>query len=478
MLCEDHRGRMVKHQCCPGCGYFCTAVSAGAPGRGLRAPQPPLSQAPEGGPARHRRPHSVLPRPGLRASWGQPSPVKRAPRPPRPLLRCAVSLESERAVASVPGGAPAASCRLLPVSVWATSCSARVPSPGAHHSPCHSRGCPHWGRLPPRLLSLPWRHALVFLLGWTAASLRATGSSCSRLTPCLLRPLGLQKRHGAVGSRARGCRRWRPPPGAPPAPPVCWPVPGLGQQTAGVASWAQRVGMLIVGCRGRPAAVHVHAGHWSHCPHGRPLAYDRQQSGPPLRLSPSFAERNPVSRVQGTFMECQPESGISHRFHRDCASRVNNASYCPHCGEEASKAKEVTIAKADTTSTVTLGPGQEKSCTLEGRADTTTGRYAPARRHAPHLPPLPARGLRVVRTRAPTLPLRRACSPPWAQASFVGFRRFFCLFPRVIAVQSDVTSRCFLPGARCSHRNREGRSRGKHVMFFLKEFSGKSRTTS
>lgn len=85
VLCEDHRGRMVKHQCCPGCGYFCTAVSAGAPGRGLRAPQPPLSQAPEGGPARHRRPHSVLPRPGLRASWGQPSPVKRAPRPPRPL---------------------------------------------------------------------------------------------------------------------------------------------------------------------------------------------------------------------------------------------------------------------------------------------------------------------------------------------------------------------------------------------------------
>lgn len=28
VLCEDHRGRMVKHQCCPGCGYFCTAVSA------------------------------------------------------------------------------------------------------------------------------------------------------------------------------------------------------------------------------------------------------------------------------------------------------------------------------------------------------------------------------------------------------------------------------------------------------------------
>lgn len=76
-------------------------------------------------------------------------------------------------------------------------------------------------------------------------------------------------------------------------------------------------------------------------------------------------------------MECQPESSISHRFHKDCASRVNNASYCPHCGEEISKAKEVTIAKADTTSTVTLAPGQDKNSLVEGRADTTTGRYVP-----------------------------------------------------------------------------------------------------
>ncbi|XP_057580241.1 histone-lysine N-methyltransferase EHMT1 isoform X3 [Hippopotamus amphibius kiboko] len=78
----------------------------------------------------------------------------------------------------------------------------------------------------------------------------------------------------------------------------------------------------------------------------------------------------------GNFMECQPESSISHRFHKACASRVNNASYCPHCGEETSKAKEVTIAKADTTSTVTLVPGQEKSPMVEGRADTTTGSAA------------------------------------------------------------------------------------------------------
>ncbi|XP_050570632.1 histone-lysine N-methyltransferase EHMT1 isoform X11 [Cygnus atratus] len=75
----------------------------------------------------------------------------------------------------------------------------------------------------------------------------------------------------------------------------------------------------------------------------------------------------------GTFMECQPESSISHRFHKSCASQVNDTSYCPHCGEEASKAKEVTIAKADTTSTVSLTYEQQKPAAVEGRADTTTG---------------------------------------------------------------------------------------------------------
>lgn len=74
-------------------------------------------------------------------------------------------------------------------------------------------------------------------------------------------------------------------------------------------------------------------------------------------------------------MECQPESSTSHRFHKDCASRGNNASYCPHCGEDTAKAREVTVAKADTTSTVTLVPGQDKRAMGEGRADTTTSRY-------------------------------------------------------------------------------------------------------
>lgn len=78
---------------------------------------------------------------------------------------------------------------------------------------------------------------------------------------------------------------------------------------------------------------------------------------------------------QGTFMECQPDSNISHRFHRACASVLKGQSFCPHCGEEAGKAKEVTIAKADTTSTVPPAQAPSTPSTLEGRADTTTGGY-------------------------------------------------------------------------------------------------------
>ncbi|XP_039182989.1 histone-lysine N-methyltransferase EHMT1 isoform X6 [Crotalus tigris] len=79
--------------------------------------------------------------------------------------------------------------------------------------------------------------------------------------------------------------------------------------------------------------------------------------------------------MAGTFMECQPESGISHRFHKDCTSHVKGMSYCPHCGEEASKAKEVTVAKADTTSSLLLTLEQKKPSASEGKADTTTGSF-------------------------------------------------------------------------------------------------------
>ncbi|XP_047448804.1 histone-lysine N-methyltransferase EHMT1a [Mugil cephalus] len=50
----------------------------------------------------------------------------------------------------------------------------------------------------------------------------------------------------------------------------------------------------------------------------------------------------------GTFMECRPYGNISHRFHRDCASILKDCRFCPHCGEDATGAKEVTVPKADT----------------------------------------------------------------------------------------------------------------------------------
>uniref|UniRef100_A0AAX7V1V5 Euchromatic histone-lysine N-methyltransferase 1b n=1 Tax=Astatotilapia calliptera TaxID=8154 RepID=A0AAX7V1V5_ASTCA len=77
----------------------------------------------------------------------------------------------------------------------------------------------------------------------------------------------------------------------------------------------------------------------------------------------------------GTFMECQPDVNISHRFHHACASVLKGQSFCPHCGEEASKAKEVTVAKADTTSTVPPalehGPATPGALEVSGRADSS-----------------------------------------------------------------------------------------------------------
>uniref|UniRef100_A0A7N6APJ3 Euchromatic histone-lysine N-methyltransferase 1a n=1 Tax=Anabas testudineus TaxID=64144 RepID=A0A7N6APJ3_ANATE len=49
----------------------------------------------------------------------------------------------------------------------------------------------------------------------------------------------------------------------------------------------------------------------------------------------------------GTFMECRPYGSISHRFHRDCASVLKDRRFCPHCGENTSGAKELTVLKAD-----------------------------------------------------------------------------------------------------------------------------------
>ncbi|XP_078502047.1 histone-lysine N-methyltransferase EHMT2 isoform X4 [Lissotriton helveticus] len=71
----------------------------------------------------------------------------------------------------------------------------------------------------------------------------------------------------------------------------------------------------------------------------------------------------------GTFLECHPDFRITHRFHKSCVSHLNGMLFCPHCGEDASEAQEITIAKADTSTPVPAPPCHETDAT--GRADTT-----------------------------------------------------------------------------------------------------------
>ncbi|XP_056113332.1 histone-lysine N-methyltransferase EHMT1a isoform X1 [Rhinichthys klamathensis goyatoka] len=87
----------------------------------------------------------------------------------------------------------------------------------------------------------------------------------------------------------------------------------------------------------------------------------------------------------GTFMECQPDGNISHRFHRSCASLIRGQVFCPHCGEEASHAKEVTIPKPDCVTAVPTAavPAHKRDTALMDRAKldsvTVGGAVDPAR---------------------------------------------------------------------------------------------------
>lgn len=79
-----------------------------------------------------------------------------------------------------------------------------------------------------------------------------------------------------------------------------------------------------------------------------------------------FPDASPL--LQGTFLECCPDQRIAHRFHRGCVtvlgsgrSRPNEGGmlFCPHCGEDASEAQEVTIpsfrsASSSSTTVVTM----------------------------------------------------------------------------------------------------------------------------
>uniref|UniRef100_A0A8C9W5F2 Euchromatic histone-lysine N-methyltransferase 2 n=1 Tax=Scleropages formosus TaxID=113540 RepID=A0A8C9W5F2_SCLFO len=65
---------------------------------------------------------------------------------------------------------------------------------------------------------------------------------------------------------------------------------------------------------------------------------------------------------EGTFLECCPDMRIAHRFHRSCVSVLGGGRdrglglggmlFCPHCGEDASEAQEVTIPATSSTATV------------------------------------------------------------------------------------------------------------------------------
>uniref|UniRef100_A0A6I8R2X4 Euchromatic histone-lysine N-methyltransferase 2 n=1 Tax=Xenopus tropicalis TaxID=8364 RepID=A0A6I8R2X4_XENTR len=71
----------------------------------------------------------------------------------------------------------------------------------------------------------------------------------------------------------------------------------------------------------------------------------------------------------GTFLECHPDFRINHRFHKACVSPLNGIIFCPHCGEDASEAEQITIAKADTPVPIPAPPHHDGGG--PGRADTT-----------------------------------------------------------------------------------------------------------
>jgi hypothetical protein len=124
-----------------------------------------------------------------------------------------------------------------------------------------------------------------------------------------------------------------------------------------------------------------------------------------------------LSLPQGTFLECHPDFRVAHRFHKACVSQLNGMVFCPHCGEDASEAQEVTIPRGDggtpPTGTATPAP-PPLAQDAPGRADTSQPRYysppfllsvphpiPPAPRHQNLLPQCP--DARAWRAPAPTL---------------------------------------------------------------------------
>uniref|UniRef100_A0A674D164 Euchromatic histone-lysine N-methyltransferase 2 n=1 Tax=Salmo trutta TaxID=8032 RepID=A0A674D164_SALTR len=94
--------------------------------------------------------------------------------------------------------------------------------------------------------------------------------------------------------------------------------------------------------------------------------------------------------IAGTFLECCPDQRIAHRFHRGCVTVLGAGRgrgmgtgmlFCPHCGEDASEAQEVTIpppasaatvvtTSASSTTTPSLPPPIPSDLSLAGGVDS------------------------------------------------------------------------------------------------------------
>ncbi|XP_017285069.1 histone-lysine N-methyltransferase EHMT2 isoform X4 [Kryptolebias marmoratus] len=86
--------------------------------------------------------------------------------------------------------------------------------------------------------------------------------------------------------------------------------------------------------------------------------------------------------LAGTFLECCPDQRITHRFHRGCVtvlsggrSRANGGGllFCPHCGEDASEAQEITIpssASSSAAAVVTMSASSTTTPSLPPSAPT------------------------------------------------------------------------------------------------------------
>ncbi|KAK2101503.1 Histone-lysine N-methyltransferase ehmt2 [Saguinus oedipus] len=78
--------------------------------------------------------------------------------------------------------------------------------------------------------------------------------------------------------------------------------------------------------------------------------------------------------MAGTFLVCHPDFWVAHHFHKACVSQLNGMVFCPHCGEDASEAQEVTIPWGDgvTPSAGTAAPAPSPlSQDATGKADTS-----------------------------------------------------------------------------------------------------------